>query len=425
MEEPMGFAKSMMMEWDERGYGPCDEHAVCPAHVHDWWLAARVREAADRNCTYCGSQGAAASLEAVLPYVMDAVRGFHGSALTHLDSEGQADAPDGEDVLYQISEGVDFDEDVAGDIAKALSHNDQRWISLSEHPAGWLGAGWERFCRWVTEESRFLLQPPDEAGLRFGEQPQTMLASIGELIFNEDLFSTLDEGSALFRARAFPASASLRHACHFSAPPDALAQPGRMNPRGIALFYGSLDPETAAIEVYTGDRRAAVAEFHTLQPLEVVDLTVLPALPSIYNAEEHGRWDSILFLRHFCDHIARPVDRDGAEELAYLPSQAVTEYLRLALPTLRGEPVNGLLFRSSRVRHDTPLLGAGERPSTGVNIVLFCGAHGALSDHQLPKRHGSLPAFREHEQWLRLKGDSAAIYDYGPPHVARSDELPL
>lgn len=420
----MGSAKTAMMEWDERGYGPVDDYAVCPDHIHDAWLAAQVREVADGDgeCTYCGGQGAA-SLEEVMPYVMDAVRGFYAPAITHLGWGEQANAPGGEEVLYSISEGIDFDEAVAHDIAEALSHNDDRWVPLREHPAGWLGAGWDRFCHWVTAESRFLLGAPEQDDFKVGEPPQTMLEAIGDLILEEGLLDTLPEATPVFRARSLPAGVVLKHPRDFSAPPDALAKPGRMNSRGISLFYGATDPETAAIEVYAGHRRAAVAEFKTLQPLEVVDLTKLPEFPSIYNVEQHRRWDSISFLKHFTDDIAKPVDRDGNEDLAYLPSQAVTEYLRLALPAAKGIPIHGLLFRSSRLEPETSPVRADKRPVRGVNVVLFCGSHGGQSDDQLFDERDAFMRLRHDEQWLRMEGGAPVLYEYGPPSVVRSREL--
>lgn len=114
-----------------------------------------------------------------------------------------------------------------------------------------------------------------------------------------------------------------------------------MNPRGISMFYGALDAETAAFEVYDGTHQAHVAEFETLERIKIVNLTSLPCLPSIYDLEHCSRYRRLLFLADFARDIARPIGRDEWRDLEYVPSQAVCEYLRLGLPRVLGTPVHG------------------------------------------------------------------------------------
>jgi len=408
----MGQAKKLKTEWDERLYGPVDDRAVCPSHIHDDWLAKRVAESADAQCTYCGADGAA-NLEEVMPYVMEAVRGYYVRAIEHVHWHELSGAADGEEVLASIADG-DFDDEVALDIAEALSHNDERWTPLWEHRHGWLGAGWDRFCRWVITKSRFLLEPPTEEDFEPGEQPQKMLGAVGKLILREGLIESLPARTKVYRARTLPEGTRFRAAHELSAPPAELAKPGRMNPLGIPFFYGALDAETAAIEVYDGNMTAGVAEFETIAPLSVVDLTSLPPLPSIFDAEQRSRRDQLMFLAGFAEYIARPIDRNGREDLAYLPSQAVTEYFRLSMPARIGTPVHGLLFRSSRVGQQSPFVPGDSKPHEGVNIVLFCGAHGGLDDDQVPGGD-VLERLRCEDQWLRLPKEVVTRYEYGPP----------
>lgn len=198
---PVGVLKNLMIEWQERGYGPI-EGAVCTKHMHDGYLRERITELGTEACTYCGAPGAA-SLEDVMVYVKRAVDEYYVPAISHLSWDAYTHATDSEDVLLRIVED-DFDEAVFKDIVEAFSQIDEPWIPLAEDGGfgdSWLGAGWARFRRWVTTRSRFLLEPPSEEDHEFGEVPQEMLREIGELIVSHGLLTTLPSGTSVYRAR--------------------------------------------------------------------------------------------------------------------------------------------------------------------------------------------------------------------------------
>lgn len=411
----MGVLKNLMIEWQERGYGPI-EGAVCANHVHDGFLAERITEIGIESCTYCGGPGAAA-LEGIMVYVKRAVDEYYVPAISHLSWDAYPQATDSEDVLLHIVE-EDFDEAVFNDMVQAFSDNDELWTPLAEDGGlgdSWLGAGWARFRRWVTTESRFLLEPPSEEDHEFGQAPQEMLREIGELILSEGMVRSLPSGTPVYRARILPGHVGHVDARDMSAPPQEFANPGRMNPRGIPMFYGALDPETAAIEAYDGSHHAVIAEFRTLGGLEVVDLTILPPLPSIYDDEQGGRRRRLLFLADFARDIAKPIDRDKQREIEYLPSQAVIEYMRLALSRIVGTPIHGVLFRSSRSGEASTLGYPDAEPEADVNITLFCGSQGALTDEQIFSGSESAIRIRSEAQLLDINPDNIRMYKFGPP----------
>lgn len=411
----VGVLKNLMIEWDERGYGPI-EGSVCADHVHDGFLAERITATGTERCTYCGGPGAAA-LEDVLVDVKRAVDEYYVPAISHLGWDVFPRAADSEDVLLHIV-GDDFDEDVFNDIVEAFSHNDERWTPLADDGAlgdSWLGAGWARFRRWVVTRSRFLLEPPSEEDHEFGQAPQEMLREIGGLILSEGLVKPLPSGTPVYRARVFPNDVEGVSARDMSAPPARLASAGRMNPRGIPMFYGALDAETAAVEAYDGSHQAVIAEFRTLVGLEVVDLTSLPTLPSIYDNEQSGRRRKLLFLADFARDIAKPIDRDEQREIKYLPSQAVIEYMRLALGRTVGTSIHGVLFRSSR-NGNAPAVGYPDsKPAAGVNVTLFCGPEAALTDEQIFTESESASRIRSEKQLLEINPDNIRLYRFGPP----------
>jgi hypothetical protein len=329
----VGVLKNLMIEWTERGYGPI-EGSVCSRHVHDQFLKDRIEEIGTEICSYCGRQGAA-PLEAVMAYVKAAVEEHYSPAIDHLMWDDLVNAPDAEDVLLDVA-ADDFDEDVLSDLIAALSENDDRWIPMSEDGRlgdSWLRAGWARFRRWVMTKSRFLLEPPSDEDHEYGEAPQEMLRALGDMILAEDLFGRLDQGTPVYRARVFGEGKATVKAREMSAPPPEAATAGRMNPRGIPMFYGALDAETAAYEVYDGSHQAVVAEFRTLHDLQVVDLTRLPSLPSIYDVERSGRYRRLLFLADFArtspDQSIATTIASWSTFLARLSSSiSISDYLR-------------------------------------------------------------------------------------------------
>jgi hypothetical protein len=63
---------------------------------------------------------------------------------------------------------------------------------------------------------------------------------------------------------------------HLGSPPSGAAAAGRMNARGISVFYGANDPRVALAEVRPPvGSRVAVARFEIIRPLRLLDLTAL------------------------------------------------------------------------------------------------------------------------------------------------------
>lgn len=149
--------------------------------------------------------------------------------------------------------------------------------------------------------------------------------------------------------------------------------------------------------------------------MEIVDLTRLPSLPSIYDVEQSGRFRRLLFLADFARDIARPIDRDDSHELEYLPSQAVIEYLHLGLPQVLGTPIHGVLFRSSRVNSSAAFGYPDTPPDSGINLTTFGGSESALTDDRIFSASDSLVRIRSEKQLLEVNSDSIRVYEYGPP----------
>jgi len=168
---------------------------------------------------------------------------------------------------------------------------------------------------------------------------------------------------AFFRARVFQSGKLLEEALcrpdiELGPPPAHLANAGRMNASGIAVFYGANDPAVAIAEVRPPvGSKVMVARFDILRPLRLLDLAALNLVSirgSIFDPKFADDLEHIEFLRTLCQRITRPV-MPNDEVLDYLPTQAVADFLA----TEAKQPLDGILFPSVQA--------AGN----AVNCVLF------------------------------------------------------
>lgn len=166
----------------------------------------------------------------------------------------------------------------------------------------------------------------------------------------------------LYRARVIQSDAKLteslcRPDLHLGSPPAALASAGRMNARGISVFYGATGASTAIAEVRPPvGSKVAVARFAITRSLRLLDLTVLDKVKddgSIFDPTLKRRLERVSFLRTLGQRITRPVMPDD-EAFDYLATQASADFL-----ATDNEPrLDGIIFGSAQSKD-------------GRNVVLF------------------------------------------------------
>jgi hypothetical protein len=171
------------------------------------------------------------------------------------------------------------------------------------------------------------------------------------------------EISALYRARVFQRDADTVRAMErpdleVGPPPAARAMAGRMNARGISVFYGALDAATAVAEVRPPvGSKVLVVRFEILRPVRLLDVEALRSLRtggSLFDPSFTGRLQKAKFLKGLSDRISAPVMPDD-EPLEYLPTQAVADFLASEV----NPPLDGIIYRSVQT-------GDGK-----LNIALF------------------------------------------------------
>lgn len=188
-----------------------------------------------------------------------------------------------------------------------------------------------------------------------------------ELVPSDFLHSALDHlGAAKILFKSGPSNydsaenleeALCRPDKHLGTPPARFASAGRMNARGIAVFYGASEEGVALAEVRPPvGSKVAVARFDLTRPLRLLDLTAIDGVKdggSIFDPTLRQRLERVAFLRTLGERMSRPVMPDD-EAFDYLATQAVADFL-----ATENEPqLDGIVFASAQAM-------------TGRNVVLF------------------------------------------------------
>lgn len=117
-------------------------------------------------------------------------------------------------------------------------------------------------------------------------------------------------------------------------PPREYASNNRMSPTGISMFYGSDDIATAVAEIgaHSAETHAVLGRFETTRDLTLLNLTDLPPIPSLYTAAGRtpDRYD-LTFLHEFATDLGKPIAIDDRVHIEYVPTQVISEYLRVVL----------------------------------------------------------------------------------------------
>jgi len=141
--------------------------------------------------------------------------------------------------------------------------------------------------------------------------------------------------ASLYRARVFQSSEELEEALKrpdlgIGSPPPKAASAGRMNARGISVFYGAIDRRTALAEVrHPVGSDVITAQFEIILPLFLLDIEALKSvhvLGSYFDPSYAASLEKEEFLGSLSNRMTMPVVPDD-EPFEYLPTQAIADFL--------------------------------------------------------------------------------------------------
>ena len=359
----MGYAKRIMMEQQERGWTGL-EGFVCAGCLSDPYLK-RVCEDSEANlCTYCGDHRGCIAGDALMEIIADGIR----HDWTDPDTAG---VPyEGREGGYQFplhttwelfdEIGWPFENDqLAEDVVNAFINEEWFWLyTIMDNPAENLADGWNRFKEYVKNDSRFLFlvpRPDPEIGSSYTDvAPHEMLEKLGTTIEDAGAIIRIEAGTQYFRARPHAKGGAPASATDLGTAPAAKYS-NRMSPVGIPMFYGSVERNTALVETANAVGTDSEYEYLTsgafvaAQDLHIVDLASGIEVPSLFDPGNRYKYWPAQFIDHFAEDLAESVTNDELERLEYVPTQIVTEYVRHFITGGDGEPIDGILYRSSQV----------------------------------------------------------------------------
>jgi hypothetical protein len=377
----MGYWKERLQDASESRLilGATKELHVCAACFEDESLRAVVAGAiSNEACSFCDSastDGIAAPLEAVVEHISACISEYYEDPAESLPYETAEGGYQGRTLdTWEVLDEMGLEEAVAegrDDLIRAIRESFEMgpWCEidpfrLREHER--LAYSWEKFCDFIKHGRRFfflsgaLCANNEESGddlLDAGE----ILRAIAKHCLRLGLVRPLSAGTPVYRARPVTGR-HFRSPLELGAPPPKYAlQANRMSPPGIVMTYLAEEKRTALRETARrGQRRYTVGEFTLTRELRVLDLTAVPSLPSVFDLRKAPLRDAIRFLHDFTDDFSKPIAHDDRIHVDYIPSQVVTEYIRVA-PELRKAGVQGLRYTSSRRNAGTCLVLFGGR----------------------------------------------------------------
>lgn len=360
---------------------------ICCECVGETYLAQQIENAGQTgDCSYCGQVLACIPVEELADCIETAFAEHYVRTSAYPDSwqeRAMADPEstyewerEGQPVLEAIEEAASVPSEAAADILEILAnrHGDFDSAAIGEETEfssdtyyeekgasaqGW-HEDWQNFEQSLKTEARFFSRSAAELLVR-------VFCHIDTLRTKPRRPLVVDAGpnrklTQLYRARSFQSADRLKEALcrpdlHLGSPPARLASGGRMNARGISVFYGATNASVALAEVRPPvGSMVAVAKFSIIRPLRLLDLTALDCVNdggSIFDPSLKGRLERVAFLRLLGERMTRPV-MPADEDFDYLATQAVADFL-----ATENEPrLDGIIFCSAQSK-------------TGRNVVLF------------------------------------------------------
>lgn len=356
---------------------------VCSECVVDSALQHLVNANLTSNvCDYCGEEdeGAfiAAPFNTVMLRIYESVVKEYSDAqdvdMPRVEKEWFQDETYIQEVLMEFDPGWDsqFSEDVADCFDPStywVRHSDGDW-SISD-PSDTLFYGWESFKEQVLTKTRylFLAEPEDEfsAGRPDYIPIASMLDALGNTCIKDKMVTVIPAGTEFYRVRHAPNKEMFSTFSEMGVPPIGVATAGRMNPAGISYLYLAYEKETAEKEVLEWSKRWFTAKYKTKIDIPIIDFSVAPRVPSIFEPELYESRHNRYFLHAFIKDLIAPVTKDGKEHVDYVPTQIVSEYFRYKFKDENGDGVMGLKYPS--VKDDK-----------GTNIAVFSSNNEELEE---------------------------------------------
>ncbi len=367
---------------DEVAHG---DRRLCAHCVGEVFLKNLVESTGEEaECSYCKRQGKTFVIADVAGLVEKALEQHAYQTRNEYDDVG---IRPGDNVAIVIAEAAGIDDESAEHVRSFL---EERHFDRERDEMGEKGPFDEDTCYARKEPDDVLYQ---EEWFRFENSLKTEARFFSRIahatlenVFRELDAHRTDQGhpviivagkdkklESLYRARVFQSDDKLKVALmrpdrEIGPPASVLANAGRMNARGISVFYGATKPKTALAELRPPvGSDVIVGRFDFVRDVRLLDVDALASLDvtgSIFDPTYLPRLERAKFLSLLSHRITRPILPD--DELSeYLVTQAIADYLATELK------LDGIMYRSAQNKG-------------GKNVALFHHA-ARVESYDLPE----------------------------------------
>jgi len=318
-------------------------------------------------CDYCGSKKTTISLGALANKTDWFIENYYRPGTYSKNKE----EIEGEHLHSVLKREISSNDDVIQDLSEILTeewsrtadycaHGDEPHFVPAVSTTGDVSGRWREMEKNLKENNRFFnTQAFNEFEDNFGYI----------LEHHPSAFITFKAGTSVYRGRIFQSDEALGKALanpedELGPPPSHLAPSGRMNSKGISVFYGATSRENAISEVRPPvGSLVAVATFMLTRDIQLLDLSILKDISvhglSRFDSRYLERYERISFIKDLSLKLTMPVVPELADT-SYLLTQAIADYLS----TSPKYGLNGILFDSAQV-------SISDDESKSRNIILF------------------------------------------------------
>jgi hypothetical protein len=365
-----------------------EEAKLCARCVGEPYLKGLIqRDGRPGHCSYCDTRGRSFPLSHVADLVETAFNNHYTRTATDADEDEDrairygvsgpymrkgsptSEAiqmaariePEPADAITEILSDRHYDMDLAAMGEESDFDADAHYARLEVQDDGQIQEAWRNLERTLKSEARYFSRTAAAtlAGVFDGVCDLKTKAGVSVV----RLIGPGQALASLYRARALQSQDRLEEALtrpdiQVGPPTPPHARAGRMNARGVPVFYGATDWEIALAEVRPPvGSHVVVARFDLLRSLRLLDVAALEHVfvsGSVFDPALADQAQRVVFLQKLSRRIVAPVMPE-AEDDDYLITQAMAEYLA-DQPEL---DLDGLYYPSV------------QRRVKGANVVLF------------------------------------------------------
>jgi hypothetical protein len=363
----MGRMKEYMLELQARGYGEIPDKYVCVNCFDDYALKNFIKlSATHKICSYCNKKyktNKCVKLEDIITYILECIMTEWedpAESFPYESKEGgyQGNTYDTYDLLLDQEPIMTIHQELFNDIHS--SYNNGLWGRnfFLPYEEMIISEEWYRLTESIKHRQRFTTfinlsyneDDEDDYDINYNltnsQTGNMSIKYISNAIKHNNLLSIISKNTYIYRLRKSNINTNYNNPHEMGSIPKINAKhANRMSPVGIPMFYGALDINTALLEIRPCDTDYIhIAKFRPSRALFVVNFSSIPYIPSIYENNKFSR-EEIRFLHDFVKHISMPISSD-ANELEYIPTQVITEYLRYFFK-YEGKNIDGIIYKSS------------------------------------------------------------------------------